>query len=132
LILEIHGKVNMLEYVIQMQYTLVQMYEGGVFMAKSATICLRIDETLKKDSEAVLRQLGMSTSEAIKIFLSAVLNSKGIPFPVQLEAATPAAAAPTRQSILSLRGQYLNIASSDDFARRKQLEMDIEASRLRL
>jgi addiction module RelB/DinJ family antitoxin len=101
-------------------------------MAKSATICLRIDEKLKRESEAVLRQLGLSTSEAIKIFLSAVLNRKGIPFPVQLEEATPAVAAPTRQSILSLRGQYLNIASSDDFARRKQLEMDIEASRLSL
>lgn len=100
-------------------------------MAKSATICLRIDENLKRDSEAVLRQLGMSTSEAIKIFLSAVLNHKGIPFPVQLEATTPASAATTRESILALRGQYLNIASSDDFARRKQAEIDTEASRFR-
>jgi len=89
------------------------------------------NENLKRDSEAVLRQLGMSTSEAIKIFLSAVLNRKGIPFPVQLEATAPASAAPTRQSILSLRGQYRNIASSNDFARRKQVEIDAEANRLR-
>lgn len=100
-------------------------------MAKSATICLRIDENLKRDSEVVLRQLGMSTSEAIKIFLSAVLNRKGIPFPVQLETTTPATTAlTTRQSILALRGQYLNIASSEDFARRKQIEIDTEANRL--
>lgn len=100
-------------------------------MAKSATICLRIDENLKRDSETVLRQLGLSTSEAIKIFLSAVLNRKGIPFPVQLDVTAPEAVSPSRQSILSLRGQYRNIASSDDFARRKQVEIDNEESRLR-
>jgi len=99
-------------------------------MSKSATICLRIDENLKRDSEAVLRQLGMSTSEAIKVFLSAVLNRKGLPFSVQLDVATPEAASSPSQSLLSLRGQYRNIASSDEFARRKQAEIDAEESRL--
>ena len=99
-------------------------------MSKSATICLRIDENLKKDSEALLRQLGMSTSEAIKVFLSAVLIRKGLPFPVQLDVANPEAVSSLSQSLLSLRGQYRNIASSDDFAHRKQAEIDAEEGRL--
>ena len=99
-------------------------------MSKSATICLRIDENLKRDSEAVLRQLGMSTSEAIKVFLSAVLNRRGLPFPVQLDVATSGAVSSSSQSLLSLRGQYRNIASSDEFASRKQAEIDAEESRL--
>jgi addiction module RelB/DinJ family antitoxin len=99
-------------------------------MPKSATICLRIDENLKRDSEAMLRQLGMTTSEAIKIFLSAVLNRKGIPFPVQLEARTPDAASSVSNSLLSLRGQYKKIVSSDEFALRKQTEIDLEDGRL--
>ena len=99
-------------------------------MSKNATICLRIDENLKRDSEAVLRQLGLSTSEAIKVFLSAVLNRKGLPFPVQLDVVNPEAVSSPRQSLLSLRGQYRNIASSDEFARSKQAEIDAEESRL--
>jgi DNA-damage-inducible protein J len=99
-------------------------------MSKSATICLRIDENLKRDSEAVLRQLGLSTSEAIKVFLSAVLNRKGLPFPVQLDVVNPEAVSSPRQSLLSLRGQYRNIASSDEFARSKRAEIDAEESRL--
>jgi len=99
-------------------------------MSKSATICLRIDENLKRDSEAMLRQLGMTTSEAIKIFLSAVLNRKGIPFPVQLEATAPEIASQASKSLLSLRGQYKNVVSSDEFALRKQGEIDLEEGRL--
>lgn len=101
-------------------------------MAKSSTICLRIDEDLKKDSETVLRQLGISTSEAIKIFLSAVRNRKGIPFQVQLDSELPAVRTTSpRQAVLSLRGQYQDLPSSDDFARRKQTEIDREEGRLR-
>src|ERR1039457_2060815 len=112
----------MFEYVMQLQYNYMQMNEGGVYMSKSATICLRIDENLKRDSEAVLRQLGMSTSEAIKIFLCAVLNRMGIPLPVQLDVATTETGSSLRQSVLSLRGQYQNIPSSDEVADRKQAD----------
>jgi len=38
-------------------------------MSKNVTICLRIDIKLKSESKAVLRQFGLTTSEAIKIFL---------------------------------------------------------------
>jgi len=102
-------------------------------MAKSATISLRIDDGLKRESEDILRQLGLSTSEAIKMFLSAVRNRKGIPFNVQLPAADVALVSKTspRQSVLSLRGQYRKLTSSDEFSRHKQDEIDLAESRLR-
>ena|SRR5450631_1708328 len=99
-------------------------------MSKSATICLRIDENLKRDSETVLRQLGMTTSEAIKIFLCAVRKCKGIPFPVQLNVAAPETVSSPRLTILSMRGQYRNLISSDEISRRKQTEIDKEEGRL--
>lgn len=104
-------------------------------MPKNATICLRIDSQLKSESEAVLRQLGLTTSEAIKIFLCAVRNRKGLPFPVQLEEGQSAAVTgkdlSRRKSILALRGQFKEMESADDFARRKQSEINEEEGRLR-
>ena len=104
-------------------------------MAKNKTICLRIDGQLKAEAEDVLHQLGLSTSEAIKIFLSAVRNRKGLPFPVQLEkeqaVSTQPAISSGREAILALRGKYKNMASSEEFALRKQEEIDFEESRLR-
>lgn len=97
-------------------------------MPKNATICLRIDSQLKQDSEAVLRRLGLSTSEAIKIFLSAVRNRKGLPFPVQLDdepsMASQTAVISRRNAILSLRGKYGEMTSSDEFSRQKQAEIN--------
>ncbi|MBT1074652.1 type II toxin-antitoxin system RelB/DinJ family antitoxin [Geobacter grbiciae] len=104
-------------------------------MPKNSTICLRIDSQLKQESEAVLRRLGLSTSEAIKIFLSAVRNRKGLPFPVQLEdeqASVSPAVPGRRQAVVSLRGQYREMPLSEEFSRRKQEEIDHEESRLRL
>jgi len=49
-------------------------------MAKNATISMRIDDQLKSDVETIFHQLGLTTSEAIKIFFAAVRNRKGLPF----------------------------------------------------
>jgi DNA-damage-inducible protein J len=105
-----------------------------VIMAQNTTISLRIDGQLKTEAEDVLRQLGLSTSEAIKIFLSAVRLKKGLPFPVQLEKehALPVKStfSSQRDSLLSLRGKYTKMSSSEDFALRKQEEIDIEDNRV--
>jgi len=53
-------------------------------MAKNATINMRVDATLKTDVERILHVLGISTTEAINMFLNRVRLSKGIPFPVQM------------------------------------------------
>ena len=53
-------------------------------MAKNATINMRVDANLKTDVEQILHALGISTTEAINMFLNRVRLSKGIPFPVQM------------------------------------------------
>ncbi len=53
-------------------------------MAKNATINMRVDESLKTDVERIFNALGISTTEAINMFLNRVRLSKGIPFSVQM------------------------------------------------
>ena len=53
-------------------------------MAKNATINMRVDESLKTDVERIFHALGISTTEAINMFLNRVRLSKGLPFSVQM------------------------------------------------
>ncbi len=55
-----------------------------VNMTKTATVRARIEPGLKRDAEAVLSELGLSTSEAITLFLRQVTLRQGLPFPVQI------------------------------------------------
>lgn len=47
-----------------------------------ATIRARIPRLLKKDTDAVFKLLGISSSEAIRMFLTQVSLRRGLPFPV--------------------------------------------------
>lgn len=47
------------------------------------TLQVRIDDALKSRSDALFVSLGMDTSTAIRIFLSAAIENNGIPFPVK-------------------------------------------------
>ncbi|MCJ7482365.1 MAG: type II toxin-antitoxin system RelB/DinJ family antitoxin [Thermodesulfovibrionales bacterium] len=51
-------------------------------MAKTAMITTRVDPDLKADAEKVLSKLGISTTEAINLFLSQVRLRRGLPFDV--------------------------------------------------
>jgi DNA-damage-inducible protein J len=59
---------------------------------KSATITVRLDPKVKKNAEAVLKALGLTTSQAVNLFFTQVSLNKGIPFDVHLpnEATTKA------------------------------------------
>lgn len=50
-----------------------------------ATIQITLDDKEKKKVDALFKQLGMSTSGAIKIFLSQALQNQGLPFTPQLK-----------------------------------------------
>ena len=50
-----------------------------------ASINVRVDDELKKQSEMIFEELGMNTSTAINIFLKQVIRSNGIPFMVQAD-----------------------------------------------
>ena len=49
-----------------------------------ATINIRVDENLKKESEIILGELGLSLTAALTIFLKAVVRNNGIPFPLEI------------------------------------------------
>ena len=53
-------------------------------MEKSATVHARIEPKTKKKAEDVLKKLGMSPAEAIRIFYNQICLRGGIPFPVLL------------------------------------------------
>ncbi len=49
-----------------------------------ATITVRVDESLKKESSAIFDQLGMDMTTAIRIFLKQSVMNKGLPFELKL------------------------------------------------
>src|SRR5262245_4177948 len=53
-------------------------------MAKTATIRARVEPELKRGAEAVLKKIGLTSSEAINSFLAQVKLTKGLPFPVRV------------------------------------------------
>ncbi|MCG6207351.1 type II toxin-antitoxin system RelB/DinJ family antitoxin [Rhodopseudomonas sp. HC1] len=61
---------------------------------KSGYINARVEPKLKKSAEAVLDKLGLSTTDAVTIFLKQVVAHKGLPFPVKL---------PNKETIRALR-----------------------------
>jgi len=54
-------------------------------MAKTETLHVRIDPNIKISAETTLKQLGLSTADAINIFLRQVIIKGGLPFPVKLQ-----------------------------------------------
>ena len=53
---------------------------------KEAVVRARLDAKLKKDSEAILRRLGVSPTQAIRMFFTQITLRKGLPFAVTLDA----------------------------------------------
>ncbi|MBF0353515.1 MAG: type II toxin-antitoxin system RelB/DinJ family antitoxin [SAR324 cluster bacterium] len=53
-------------------------------MAKSTTISVRIDSTLKHDAESILESLGLTASQAINIFYKQITFQQGLPFSVRI------------------------------------------------
>lgn len=49
-------------------------------MALDATVRARVDANLKKEVEEILAEIGLSTSQAIVLFMKAIKREGGIPF----------------------------------------------------
>jgi addiction module RelB/DinJ family antitoxin len=52
---------------------------------KEAVVRARMDENLKRESEDILRQLGLSQTEAIRMFFTQIVRRRGLPFQVVLQ-----------------------------------------------
>ena len=57
-------------------------------MGETEMIRARVDAKLKAKAEAILEKLGLSASDAIRIFYRQVALQKGLPFDVKLPNAT--------------------------------------------
>jgi DNA-damage-inducible protein J len=53
-------------------------------IVKTQMIHARIDPKLKKSAERIFTKIGISTTEAIRLFLKQVELHKGLPFPVSI------------------------------------------------
>jgi DNA-damage-inducible protein J len=72
--------------VIQLQY----IYRKEAPVNKTATITVRLDPQVKQNAEAVLKTLGLTTSQAVNLFFAQVSLQKGIPFDVHIPNAATA------------------------------------------
>lgn len=52
---------------------------------KTTMIHARMEPTLKEAAEIILKQLGLTATEAIRMFYSQIAHKKAIPFPLDLE-----------------------------------------------
>ena len=53
-------------------------------MAKTETIRARVEPELKQRAEGVLRELGLSATEAITLFYTQVAMRRGLPFDIKI------------------------------------------------
>jgi DNA-damage-inducible protein J len=54
-------------------------------MKNSEQLQIRIDSKTKKETKAILDQLGLDMSSAVKMFFKQIINSKNIPFELRDE-----------------------------------------------
>ena len=53
-------------------------------MAKTQTVHTRVTEDIKAKADHIFSALGLTTSQAIMLFLTAVVNNNGMPFELSL------------------------------------------------
>ena len=53
-------------------------------MIKTSAVTVRLDPKVKSDAQAVFDDLGITTTQAISLFLKQVSLRKGLPFPVEI------------------------------------------------
>lgn len=57
---------------------------GKILATKDKLIQVRVEGSLKNEVEAILKQLGLTTSEAVYLFLNKVKLVRGLPFEVKI------------------------------------------------
>jgi len=57
-------------------------------MAFDATVKTRVDISLKKDFEKILKEIGLNSSQALKLFMKRVVIEQGIPFELKIPNST--------------------------------------------
>lgn len=58
-------------------------------MSKTSNVYIRVEPNVKDSAEAVLKELGLSMSNAVSIFLRQVVMQNGLPFEVKMPCKKP-------------------------------------------
>jgi DNA-damage-inducible protein J len=78
-------------------------------MAKTATLTVRIDAQVKREAQEVLKQLGLTTTQAISMYLNQIRVEKALPYHPHIPNAE------TERAILdALEGKNLHTAENID------------------
>ena len=78
-------------------------------MASTAMIHVRIDEQLKTAATETLASMGLSLSDAIRVFLTRVVADNEMPFSIKApNAASRAAIAETEEMVKHRRARFAN------------------------
>jgi addiction module RelB/DinJ family antitoxin len=74
----------MSKYVVRLYYK-----KEGYFMAREATLQVRMDLDLKEKVEALYRNMGTSFAEAVRVFAKQSIQENGMPFVVTANRGKP-------------------------------------------
>lgn len=58
-------------------------------MSKANNISIQIEDSLKNDAEEILSALGLTPSEAVKIFFKQIVHLQGLPFDIAIPEEIP-------------------------------------------
>jgi DNA-damage-inducible protein J len=81
------GPQTALDHVIQMNYIHRDSQPGAPAMPATALVQTRIDPKLKKRATAVLDNIGLTVSDAVRILLTRIANEGALPFPLATDPA---------------------------------------------
>ena len=76
--------------------------------SRSAFVNVRVAPDTKAEVERIFAELGLSTSEAVNLFLRQVILRRGLPFDVRL---------PNEETLAALREDVSQLPGYDDAAR---------------
>lgn len=86
---------------------------------------MRIDDDVKKDSEMVLSDLGLTMTAAVTLFLRQVIKQRAIPFVISCDRRPIPEYAERREARLSERG-YALAAMVDQMRKANEREMTLD------
>ena len=74
-------------------------------MPKDAVVHVRVESETKQQAEEVFNALGLSTSEAVNLFLKQVVLHKGLPFALRI---------PNEETIAAMREDWRTLRAYTD------------------
>ena len=93
---------------------LILVKELTYMAKKTSTIHLRVEPSIKADVEKLLDRLGLSTTDAINIFLNQIVLTGGLPFPVKVSQPNRTTLAAIEEAEEIKKGIILSKAKSVD------------------